>query len=288
MHIDPPVCPGCAYGKAHRHPWRHKGSRNGRRTKPATFLGQVVSVDQLVSPAEGFVPTHCGTPTTQRYIGATVFVDHFSNFTFVHLMTKLDADSTVKAKLAFERVSASHGVVVKHYHADNGLFDTKTFQAAVLQSQQSLTFCGVNAHHQNGRAESRIKDITTHARTYLLHAAHCWPKAINAAALWPAALKHYTNTRNVLPTEFVTRVKHGRMKDPDRYKKSALSKFSGTEVNLIWITSILLAPRYTGTAVPQQMVQSLNLMPFSRSRLQCSPRPQYPDGARLPAIPLHI
>jgi hypothetical protein len=162
-HIDPPVCPGCAYGKAHRRPWRHKGSRNLRSIKPATFPGQVVSIDQLISPTEGFVPTHRGTPTTQRYIGATVFVDHFSDFTYVHLMTKLDADSTVEAKLAFERVSASHGVVVKHYHADNGLFDTKTFRAAVLRSQQSLTFCGVNAHHQNGRAESRIKDVTTHA-----------------------------------------------------------------------------------------------------------------------------
>jgi hypothetical protein len=184
-HIDPPVCPGCAYGKAHRRPWRHKGSRNSKPIKPATFPGQVVSVDQLISPTEGFVPTHHGTPMTQRYIGATIFVDHFSGFTYVHLITKLDADSTVEAKLAFEQVSASRGVLVKRYHADNGLFDTKIFQAAVLQSQQSLTFCGVNAHHQNGRAESRIKDVTTHAQTSLLHAAHQWPKAINAA-LWPA------------------------------------------------------------------------------------------------------
>jgi hypothetical protein len=208
-HIDPPVCPGCAYGKAHCRPWRHKGSRNTRPIKPATFPGQVVSIDQLVSPTQGFIPTHRGTPTMQRYIGATVFVDHFSDFTYIHLMTKLDADSTVEAKLAFERLSASHGVAIKHYHADNGLFDTKTFRAAVLRSQQSLTFCGVNAHHQNGRAESRIKDVTTNARTALLHAAHRWPKAINAA-LWPAAVKHYTNTRNVLPTEFIVGAKHGR------------------------------------------------------------------------------
>ena len=129
-------------------------------------------------------------------------------------MLKLDAESTVEAKLAFERVAASHGAMVHHYHADNGLFDTKLFKEAVRKSNQTLSFCGVNAHHQNGRAEARIKDVTTGARTALLHAAHRWPKAINAA-LWPSALKHYTNIRNALPTHFTPGEKHGRKTSPD-------------------------------------------------------------------------
>ena len=227
--IDPPTCPGCAYGKAHRKPWRYKGSKNRKPIKPATRPGQVVSMDQLVSPTPGFVPTHRGTPTTQRYFGATVFVDHFSDFTYVHLMTKMDAEATVEAKLAFEHIASSHGVTIQHYHADNGLFDSKLFKASIQKAHQTLSFCGVNAHHQNGRAESRIKDVTTGARTALLHAAHRWPKAINAA-LWPAALKHYTNTRNALPTEFIPGEKQGRARQPDRYEQSPLSKFSGTEV----------------------------------------------------------
>ena len=37
-----------------------------------------------------------------RYIGVTVFCDHYSDFTYVHLMTKMDAESTIKAKEAFE------------------------------------------------------------------------------------------------------------------------------------------------------------------------------------------
>jgi hypothetical protein len=48
--------------------------------------GQVVSMDQLVSPTPDFVPIHWGLPTNARYEGATVFVDHFSDFTYVHLM----------------------------------------------------------------------------------------------------------------------------------------------------------------------------------------------------------
>ena len=165
-----------------------------------------------------------------RYSGATIFVDHFSDFTYVHLMTKMDGDATVEAKLAFERVAMAHGVNIRHYHADNGLFDTKVFKSAIATAKQTLSFCGVNAHHQNGKAENRIKDVTTGARTALLHAAHRWPKAIHAS-LWPAALKNYTNLRNSLPTRFVPEVKQGRRKKFKAvYDMSPLSKFSDTEV----------------------------------------------------------
>ena len=98
-----------------------------------------------------------------------MFVDHFSDLTYVHLMTEMNAEATVEAKRAFERMAATHGVKVQHYHSDNGLFDTKAFRDSI---EQSLSFCGPNAHHQNGKAETRIKDITTHARTALLHTAH--------------------------------------------------------------------------------------------------------------------
>jgi hypothetical protein len=187
-NVDSPTCPGCAYGKAHRRPWRHKGIHDHNKLRTATAPGQVVSVDQLVSPSPGFVPTHRGQPTTKRYIGGTVFADHFSDFTYVHLMVKMDAEATVEAKLAFERTSSSYGVTIRHYHSDNGLFDTsKAFKNSVVKAGQTLSFCGVNAHHQNGKAENRIKDVTTGGRTALLHAAHRWPKVIDAP-LWPAVI----------------------------------------------------------------------------------------------------
>jgi hypothetical protein len=240
--VDPPTCPGCAYGKAHRKPWRHKGT-NRRPIKPATSPGQVVSIDQLISPTEGFVPTHRGTPTTLRYQGATVFVDHFSDFTYVHLIYKMDGESTVEAKLAFERVASSHGVNVLHYHADNGLFDSKVFKESVAKGNQTLSFCGVNAHHQNGRAEARIKDITTNARTALLHAAHCWPKAIHAS-LWPSALKNYTNIRNALPTEFVPAEKQGRSTLSAQYDIHRYPNSPGPRLNPTWTNFIHLGRRF--------------------------------------------
>lgn len=231
MNVDPPVYPGCAYGKAHRKPWRTKPKKGQvqRGIQPATCPGQVVSIDQLVSPTPGFVPTHRGIPTTSRYKGATIFVDHHSDFTYAHLMKELDAEATVQAKQEFERQCALHGVQVQHYHADNGLFNTKAFKTSCAHAKQGLTFCGVNAHHQNGKAESRIKDVTTNARTALLHAAHRWPKAIHPS-LWPSSIKHYVNLRNSLPTHFTPEQRQGRRKLPAEYKQSPLSKFSKTEV----------------------------------------------------------
>ena len=171
--------------------------------RKATAPGQIISIDQLVSRTPGFVPTHRGIPTTKRYCGATIFVDHFSDFTYTHLMsgTSMNAEETVEAKLAFERIASSHGVTIQGYHADNGLFDTKVFKAACSKAKQSLSFCSPYAHHQNGKAEAHIKDLSTGTRTALLHAAHRWPKAINAS-LWPASMKHYTNLRNALPTVY--------------------------------------------------------------------------------------
>ena len=172
-----------------------------------------MSVDKLVSPTLGFVPTHRGTPTTKSYIGATLFVDHFSNFTYADFMTEMNSEATVEAKLAFERVCNAHGVRVTHYHAENGLFDTKAFNASITKSQQTLLFCRVNAHHKNGKAEQRIKDVTEGAHTSLLYAAYRWPKAMSPS-LWPAALKNYINLKNSLPTRFVPGGKEGRRKLP--------------------------------------------------------------------------
>jgi hypothetical protein len=190
-----------------------------------------VSVDQPVSPTEGFIPTHRGTPTTKRYTGAMIFVDHYSDFTYTHLMVgEPTGETTVEAKLAFERVAEAHGVKIKHYHSDNGLFDTKAFKNAIILAKQTLSFCGPNDHHQNGKAENRIKTVTTGGRTALLHATHQWPKAINAS-LWPAGIKNYTNFRNSMPTKFTKGAKRGKKQElPHKYEDSPLSRFSGTAV----------------------------------------------------------
>ena len=98
----------------------------------------------------------------------------------------------MKTKEAFESISHSYNVPIKHYHFDNGLYDAKVFKAPAQHAKQTILFCGVNVHHQNSRAERRIRDVTEGATAALLHASHHWPKAIHSA-LWSCALKHYIN-----------------------------------------------------------------------------------------------
>ena len=157
----------------------------------------MISVDQLESPLPGFVPIAKGTPTLQRYQHATVFVNHSSNFTYMRLHEGLTGQETINAKHACKQIAEQHGVCILHYHCDNGRFADKAFMDDICQAHQTIAFCGIVAHQQNGIAECCICDIMESSCTSLQHAAHQWPKTI-VANLWPQALKHATNIYNAL------------------------------------------------------------------------------------------
>ena len=52
----------------------------------------------------------------------TVFKDHATDSSFLHLQTSIDMESTLEAKAAFEKWSLQRGVSIKNYHTDNGQF----------------------------------------------------------------------------------------------------------------------------------------------------------------------
>ena len=149
--------------------------------------GDCISVNQLESTTPGLIAQLKGIPTRARYNSAAIFVDHSSGLSYVHLQKALTSNETVEAKKAFEVFMATHGVTIKHYHADNGRFQDKLFHQAIREEKQTLPFCGVNAHFQNGVAEKRIRDLQDNARTMLLHAQRMWEDAITIN-LWPYAL----------------------------------------------------------------------------------------------------
>ena len=184
-----PKCASCAFGKAHKRPWRTKGKKSGSiRRDDEVRAGDGVSVDQLVSAQPGLIPQVSGTLTAARITGATVFVDHVTQFIYAHLMKDLTQESTLEAKAAFEKLMATHGHKVRRYRADNGRFAEKPFLEAVSDANQQISFCGVGAHHQNAIAERGIKEITLSGRTMLLHAIRHWPEMVSTI-LWPFALK---------------------------------------------------------------------------------------------------
>ena len=73
----------------------------------------------------------------------------------------------MEVKEAFEAYSREMGVIIKHCHANNSKFSDNNFTAHTKKSGQTISYCGVNAHFQNGRAEKRIRDLQESSRTQL-------------------------------------------------------------------------------------------------------------------------
>ncbi len=281
-----PVCQACLYGKQTKRPWKSKSKEQSHIIK-VNSPGACVSVGQLESSTPGLIAQLKGFLTRRRYKVATVFVDHFSKLSFIHFQTSTSASETLDAKIEFERFAMSHGVSVKHYHADNGRFSENAWKEDVMNKQQRLTFCGVGAHHQNGLAEKRIRDIQDLARTALIYANRRWPDAINEH-LWPYAMKHANETinktpfsgENTTPLEFFSNVKvspnpkevhpfgcpvyalDGRLQGGNKIGKwcsrSRLAIYLGTSANHSQSVGLLLSLQ-TGLVSPQYHCRYDNL-----------------------------
>ena len=189
-----PVCKSCLLGMMTRRPWRSKASVTQRDIvilKP----GDCVSVDQLESKIPGFIGQLKGNLTVARYRVATIYVDNFSNLSYVYLQQTTNAIETVEGKHQFEIFARSHGVTVKHYHADNGRFIETLWTDDTKAHNQGMSYSGVGAHHQNGRAEKKIRDLQDLARSSLIHAILKWPEAIDIR-LWPYAIRKASHSLN--------------------------------------------------------------------------------------------
>ena len=107
-----PVCSACEYAKATKKPWRSKPTLNTEAETPTT-PGDLVSVDQLVSPTPGFIAQMTGNLTVKRYKYATFYVDQASRLGFVYLQKTATADEIIQGKKAFELYSEHRGVKIK-------------------------------------------------------------------------------------------------------------------------------------------------------------------------------
>ena len=140
-----------------------------------------------------------GKLTNRRSRCATIFVNHCSRLRFVHLQINDSFAETLAAKCAFETFAAKHGVRIQHYHCNNGRFYDNAFKQAYRHdARQQLTFCGVNAHFQNGIAERSIRNLSESTCKQLLHTHARWLQAVHFA-LWPYALRNAALLHNSLP-----------------------------------------------------------------------------------------
>ena len=213
-----PACSACLYAKATKRKWRDKTKKSGSEVVKPTKPGQVVSVDQLVSPTPGLIAQMTGFLTKKRYKYATVYVDQYSKLSYVYLQKTASAEETLEGKQAFERFAEGHGITVRNYHADNGIFKAHKWVQGCADKGQGLTFAAVNAHHMNGIAERRIRELQDMARSQLIHAHKRWPKAITAN-LWPYAIRFASNAIN------------NTASFQDKSRRSPLEMFSGSKIS---------------------------------------------------------
>jgi hypothetical protein len=107
-----PMCTACAYGKASRKAWRGKLLKKGASSQTDLQAGDIVSVDQMLSPIPGLVAQIMGVLTTKRYNYATVYVDQVTRLGYVHLQKGATAEETFEGKKAFEAYARNHGVTI--------------------------------------------------------------------------------------------------------------------------------------------------------------------------------
>ena len=109
------------------------------------------------------------------------------------------SEETIEGKEAFERYALYRGVTIRAYHADNGIFRANKWLSHCVRRGQPLTFAGVNAHHQNGLAKRRIREIQELARTMLIHTAKRWTKFVTTN-LWPYVIRMANDVLNGTPS----------------------------------------------------------------------------------------
>ena len=160
------------------------------RKKSDNEPGKLVSVDQIVSAQPGLIPQMGGFVSNLCLMGATIFIDHYSDHVYCYLMRNLTFEETLLAKDAYERFLKSNGVSAQAYHAGNGRFVDKGFRDDCISSNQTITFCVVRGHHQNGIAKRKIEDLTLGGCTLLLRAKRMLTEYVTTI-LWPFAMKCY-------------------------------------------------------------------------------------------------
>ena len=190
-----PQCLSCIMGKQHRLRRETNNKLIGQHIKAP---GDLIHMDQCSVTTPGRPMTLSGKTTKITINCFTIFIDSISKRIFVEFQSSTDAEQTLAGKHRMERFAHRYDVKIKSLRADNGTFRAKDFVEDATKYQQEITFCGVNAHHQNGIAEHYIRTIIERARTNFLHAAIKWKDGIDSS-LWTFAVNHAVHQWNNTP-----------------------------------------------------------------------------------------
>ena len=196
-NVTPPVCITCVLGKQHKLARTKDNKIAGSSVKQP---GDMIHMDQCIVTTPGCPMTHSGKNNPEKITCFTIYVDSISHRIHIHFQSSTEAVQTLVGKHRLERYGKKFQVKIKSFRADNGIFKAKKFMDDIDACDQDITFCGVNAHHQNGVAERHIRTIVEKGRTNFIHAATKWPHALDTE-LWSYAINYSVYQWNNTPRD---------------------------------------------------------------------------------------
>ena len=203
---DRPRCAGCLLGKMGRRSTCSSLTQNlGEMTLRAGSItpGSLIFCDQYSSSELGRRWETFGREHDRdKFIGGTLYYDSSSTVMHCNHQVSLQAGDTIAGKHKVEEFYQSIGSPIQSFRGDNQIFNSAEFLDDCARSHQTVNFCGVGAHHQNGVAERAIQTVTKWARTIMIDAAINWPDQADLS-LWPMAMDHAVWMWNHLPKEGV-------------------------------------------------------------------------------------
>ena len=168
----------------------------------------------MISAHPGLVPRIDGCHSRDRIHCGTVFYDNVSTLSFTYLQYSTGGIEIIAAKQSYENFAGSFGVMVKVYHANNGIFAEKGFRDEVDAPNQIITYCAVGDHRQNGLVEYHIGALTRGSRCILLHAKRRWLTVITTL-LWRLTWRYYDRRINDLHIALAGKSPLDRFSDVD-------------------------------------------------------------------------
>ena len=119
----PPLCVACQFSQSYCRPWQTKGNKIGSICTPSQKeSGNGILVDQIVSAQPGLIPQMSDFLTNKWLWCCTTFVNHVSDYVYVHLTRDLSLSEMLHDKATIENIMTQAGKTINHYHADNGRF----------------------------------------------------------------------------------------------------------------------------------------------------------------------
>ncbi len=195
-------CAACLYAKASTQTPNNQAAHPSLKAcilkENHLMPGNQMSVDHYFSPVQGCLP-HTFGKECHGYSCGSLFVDHASSKIFNLPQYLNTAHKTLQSINRLEAMAWEEGFKLKSYHSNNEIFATANFKALYERSQQTFSFSGVGAKHQNGIAERNIKTIAHWACANMLHLATHWPQYADSKFL-PQATDYAVWVFNRLPS----------------------------------------------------------------------------------------